>query len=54
MFSSKCETFASHGSLRTGGGTIFKVAGISARQKTKIFVIWIGNCDVTRTEIWCH
>jgi len=39
-----------------GGGTFFKVGGTSARWKEIIanFVVWIGNCDVTRIEIWLH
>jgi len=38
-----------------GGGTIFKVGGTTARQKTiENFVVWIGNCDVTIIETWRH
>ena len=41
--------------IAMGGGTFFKVGGTSARKKLyKNFVISVGNCYVTRTDIWRH
>jgi len=39
-----------------GGGTFFKVGGHKCTLKKIIanFVVWIGNCDVRRIEIWRH
>ena len=39
-----------------GGGTFFKGGGTRARWKEIVanFVVWVGNCDVTSIEIWCH
>jgi len=39
-----------------GGGTFFKVRGHKCTSKKlyKIFVVWIGNCDVTSIEMLRH
>jgi len=39
-----------------GGGTFFKVGGaqVIAKNLQKMFVVWIGNYDLTSTEIWRH
>jgi len=39
-----------------GGGNFFKVRGAQVHGKNlyKIFVVWIGSCDVTSIEIWRH
>ena len=55
MFSSKCETIALQVAYTLVAELFSKLGGTKARQKNwKIFVIWIGNCDITRTEIWYH
>ena len=38
-----------------GGGTFFKVgAQVHVKKHIKMFVVWIGNYDVTWIEIWRH
>jgi len=55
MFSSKCETFALQVAHAWVAELFSKWGDTSARQKNwKMFVIWIGNCVVTSTEIWRH
>jgi len=55
MFLSKSETFALRVAYAWVAELFSKLEGTSARQKNlKIFVICIGNCDITSTEIGCH
>jgi len=55
MFSPECETFALQGAYAWVAELFSKVGGTSARQKNwNIFVIWIGNCHATSTELSRH
>jgi len=36
------------------GGTFQSGGHKCTSKKLELFVIWIGNCDITSTEIWCH
>jgi len=37
-----------------GGGTFFKVLRVHVEKLYKVFVVWIGNYDVTSNEVLRH